>query len=316
VRTAATSKGCSALHKTVISDRTAEGGAFIKVLEGCSNVSGSFFTTLGIPLKRGRDFSDGDADNGGAAILDEKTARALFPHDDPIGRQIRLGGLQDGQVPWLRVVGIVGDKRLAFNPFPEMGPDSSMVVYVSTSAQNGTMGDIVFRPNSDAATAKLAVRRTLRALLPVRSNVQVQAMQQSYEDSLKVERFLSLMFALLGLAALLLGAAGLFSVISYIANHRLREFAVRIALGAPASSVIRLVMNDALTMALGGTAVGAGVGMYCGFMLWDKMWGVYPVDAGALIGAEAALIVVTMLACLAPALRASKADPLEIIRAS
>ena len=316
VQAASTLKRCSVKHQTVISDRTAEGGANIKVGEGCSNVSGSFFTTLGIPLISGRDFSEGDAANGGAAILDEKTARALFPHEAPVGRQIRLGGLQDSEFPWLRVVGVVPNKRLGFNYFPEMGPDSSMMVYISQLVQGGSVVTTVFRTKGDVAKGRADVGRTIRSLLPTRRYVRVQSWTQDYEDILKVERFLSSMFAVLGLSSLILGAAGLFSVISYIANQRNREFAVRLALGAPAASVLRLVMRDALTMSLGGTAIGAGAGMWAGFMLWDKMWGVYPVDVGALLGAEVALLAVTMLACLAPAIRASRADPLEIIRAS
>ena len=316
VQAATTMKGCSTKHQLVISDLTAEGGANINVVEGCWNVSGTFFTTLGIPLISGRDFSEGDAASGGAAILDEKTARALFPHDAPVGRQIRLGGLQDSELPWLRVVGVVQDKRLGFNHFPEMGPDSSMMVYISLATEYGSVLRTVFRPRGNVATARADVGRTIRSLLPPRRNVQVTSWTQDYEDVLKVERFLSSMFAVLGLSSLILGAAGLFSVISYIANQRNREFAVRVALGAPTASVIRLVMRDALTMSLGGTAIGAGAGMWAGFMLWDKMWGVYPVDVGALLGAEVALLAVTMLACLAPAVRASRADPLEIIRAS
>jgi ABC-type antimicrobial peptide transport system permease subunit len=69
-------------------------------------------------------------------------------------------------------------------------------------------------------------------------------------------------------------------------------------------------------MALGGTAVGAGLGMWAGFLLWDKMWGVYPVDAGALVGAELLLLLVTLLACLGPALRAGRADPVDVMRAT
>ena len=112
-----------------------------------------------------------------------------------------------------------------------------------------------------------------------------------------------------------LGAAGLYSVISYVAGQRMREFAVRIALGATKENVVKLVMREAFTMAVGGTAVGAGFGMWAAFLLWERMWGIYPVDVEALVIAEVTLILVTMGACLVPALRASKSDPLEIIRA-
>jgi ABC-type antimicrobial peptide transport system permease subunit len=91
---------------------------------------------------------------------------------------------------------------------------------------------------------------------------------------------------------------------------------VRVALGATRENLARLVLGEALLMALGGTAIGAGFGMWAGFMIWDKMYGVYPVDATALIAAELTLLAVTMLACLVPAMRAMRADPVEVMRAT
>jgi putative ABC transport system permease protein len=172
------------------------------------------------------------------------------------------------------------------------------------------------RPVPGAKGVEVGVWRALRATMPPRSYARVQPWVETYLEGVRTEQFLSLLFVLLGLASLLLGAAGLFSVISYVAGQRNREFAVRIALGASKSNVLNLVMKEALVMALGGTAVGAGLGMWAGFLLWNKMWGVYPVDAQALIAGETALLLVTMLACLLPALRATKANPVDVLRAA
>ncbi len=144
----------------------------------------------------------------------------------------------------------------------------------------------------------------------------IKSYVEDYQIRVQTEQFLSILFVLLGLVSLGLGAAGLFSVISYIAGQRAREFAVRIALGATKQNILRLVMTEALMMALGGTAVGAGLGMWAGFLLWNAMWGVYPVDAQALIAGEATLLLITMLACLAPALRATRANPVDVLRAA
>jgi len=160
------------------------------------------------------------------------------------------------------------------------------------------------------------VWHVLRTSMPPHSIWHVGSWVESYSESVRGEQFLSLLFSLLGAVSLALGAAGLFSVISYIAGQRNREFAVRIALGATKQNVLNLVMKEALIMALGGTAVGAGLGMWAGFLLWNRMWGVYPVDAQALIAGETTLLLVTMLACLAPALRATKANPVDVLRAA
>ncbi len=96
----------------------------------------------------------------------------------------------------------------------------------------------------------------------------------------------------------------------------MREFAVRVALGASGTEVGKLVLRDTLIMSLGGTAVSAGLGMWAGFLMWDRMWEVYPVDVGALIAAEVVLLLTTVLAALPPLRRAMRVDPAALLRAS
>ncbi len=297
----------------ITTDRTIEGGAAGYVLNHCNIGSAGLFHTLGIPVVDGRDFIEGD-EAAGAIILDQRTARRLYPHERAVGRTLKLGDLHSDR-PWLPIVGVVQNRQLTFNAFPEAGPDTASQIYATV---NGVpfFSDLVVRPEPGNKKVELELWRALRATMPPHSYIRVQPWVQSYLDSVRTEQFLSLLFALLGFASLALGAAGLFSVISYIAGQRMREFAVRIALGASQESVIRLVMKDALVMALGGTAAGAGLGMWAGFLLWDKMWGVYPVDAQALIAGETTLLLVTMLACLGPALRATRANPVDVLRAA
>ncbi|MFI5233694.1 MAG: ABC transporter permease [Gemmatimonadales bacterium] len=297
----------------ITSDRTIEGGHAANVLNHCNVGSAGLFTTLGIPMADGRDFIEGD-DATGAIVLDERTAHKLYPHERAVGRLLKLGDLASDR-PWLPIVGVVRDRQLTFNAFPEAGPDTAEQVY-ATMGGVPVFADIIVRPEPGARGVELAVWRALHATMPPRSYARVQPWIEGYLEGVRTEQFLSLLFVLLGFASLLLGAAGLFSVISYIAGQRNREFAVRIALGATKSNVLNLVMKEALIMALGGTAIGAGLGMWAGFLLWNKMWGVYPVDAQALIAGETTLLLVTMLACLLPALRATKANPVDVLRAA
>lgn len=303
--------GCSSV---LITDRTIEGGPGGYLPKGCTNVSPDFFRTLGIRLLDGRDFSEGDAALRGAVILDQRTAQRIFPHERAVGRMVKLGSLASTH-PWVPVVGVVRDQPLDFNPFPELGADTSAVVYATIAGEGRPRDLFVVRPASSAVNVSVAVTRTLKAALRTRSYVYARSWAWAFDAQLHQEQYLTLVFALLGAASLALGAAGLFSVISYITGQRMREFAVRIALGATGENVLRLVMREALVMALGGTALGAGLGMWAGFLLWDKMWGVYPVDAGALIAAEATLLLVTMLACLGSARRATHSNPVDVLRA-
>ena len=310
VRSASKFTTCVFSHGTnsgaITSDRTIEGGNAAYVLNHCNIGSAGLFTTLGIPMADGRDFIQGD-DATGAVILDERTAHNLYPHERAVGRLLKLGDLASDR-PWLPIVGVVRNQQLKFNAFPEAGPDTAAQVY-ATLGGVPVFADIVVRPVPGAKGVELEVWRALRATMPPRSYARVQPWIEGYLEGVRTEQFLSLLF-------MLLGAAGLFSVISYVAGQRNREFAVRIALGATKSNVLNLVMKEALVMALGGTAVGAGLGMWAGFLLWNKMWGVYPVDAQALIAGETTLLLVTMLACLLPALRATKANPVDVLRAA
>jgi putative ABC transport system permease protein len=172
-----------------------------------------------------------------------------------------------------------------------------------------------FRVAPGAKDVQIHVSNALIGMLPAASFTRVVPWTDTYDKQLSEERFLTLVFTLLGVASLALGAAGLFSVVSYLAAQRMREFAVRVALGATRENVAKLVLSEALVMALGGTAVGAGLGMWAGFLIWDKMYGVYPVDATSLVAAEVTLLVVTMVACAVPAVRATRANPIEVMRA-
>jgi predicted permease len=314
VHSATTFGGCNLKNGVVTTDRTIEGGAAGYVPSNCNVGAAGLFATIGVPMVDGRDFMPGD-DATGAIILNERTARALYPHERAIGRTIKLGDLASDK-PWLPIVGIVRNYDPGFNWFPEAGPDTSQQMYAMLPTSRTEMRELIVRPDAHTKGIELALWKTLRTTLPPHSIWRVAPLVESYQTGVRSEQFLSLLFTLLGLASLLLGAAGLFSVISYVAGQRNREFAVRIALGATKQNVLNLVMKEALIMALGGTAAGAGLGMWAGFLLWNKMWGVYPVDAQALILGETTLLLVTMLACLLPALRATKANPVDVLRAA
>ncbi len=316
VTSASLENDCAAEHDVLTTDRTIEGGPAGYLPHGCTNVGGDYFRTLGFPIVDGRDFTDADAETGGAVILDQITAQRLFPHDRAVGRMVKLGMLQSAR-PWLRVIGVVRRDQVGFTRYPEAGIDSAAQVYTAVADSSRLERiSVIVRPSSDASAAGAAVSEAVRLGLPPRSTGHVFSWSDAYFSQVRSERYLALMFVVLAVASLALGAAGLFSVVSYTASRRSREFAVRIALGASPENVRGLVLKDALMMSLAGTAIGAPIGMRACFMIWNMMWDVYPVDAGALIAAEGLLIAAAMLAALAPALRAMRAEPVEVLRAT
>jgi predicted permease len=297
----------------MVSDQVASRGASPLNLRRYMNVGDDFMKTLGIPIVEGRDFVAGDRPGRGAVILDQLAAKQLFPRGGAVGQMVKLGDAMSNQ-PWIPVVGVARTARLSFPIEAELEPDPA--VFVSMPVGSSFTSSIIIRPASGAKGVALAVQHALKDQLPPRSFVWTSHWLRSYERALNARQFAAKVFVGLGAASLLLAAAGLFSVLSYTVGQRMREFAVRVALGADRREVMKLVMRDGVVMALGGTAIGALFGMWAGFLLNSFLWGVYPADVQALVVAEAILFAVTMASCVAPALRATRADPLEILRAT
>jgi predicted permease len=280
-------------------------------------VSSSFFSTLGIQIVQGRDFLDGDADQGGTVILSTRAARVLFPRGGAIGHMVKFGG--DHSPRWLPVVGVVRDFELSLNGVRSPNAiDPPPPVYVSVS-NKGTYFDgwgIAIRPRSDDPKIALALQATLRDALPPNASSRVASWVEEYNREIRYKAFFAQLFAFIATAAMLLGAAGLFSVLSYAVSQRMREFAVRSALGASRRDLLNVVMRYALEMSLAGTAIGALLSFWASTGVSSYLWGVKNTDPVSLVVAELTLLIITMAAALIPAIRATRADPVEVLRAT
>ncbi len=295
----------------VISEATASGAPPL-ALKTYQKIGLDYVKTLGLRVNEGRDVNAGDRRAGGV-ILEARTARLLFPRGSAVGRMIKLGGTASAQ-PWIPVVGVVSNTNFRFFDDPDQTDDPKIFVY----APSDTLGywRLIVRQSSKAHVLPLAIQRRVRDGLGSRANVTVAPLLANYDQMLRGRYFIAGVFALLGVSSLALAVAGLFSVLSYAVGQRMREFAVRVALGAEPEDLLRLVLRDALELALGGTAVGAVGGMWAGTLLTKVLYDVHPADVTALVSAEAILLIVTLLASLIPALRAMRADPLEVLRAT
>lgn len=277
------------------------------------NVGPGFMRTLGVPVVEGRDFVPGDRAGRGAAILDAAAAKRLFPNGGAVGRLIKLGDVASNRA-WIPVVGI---SRPAMLRFPiDANYEIEPQVYVSVPVEATGLTAILIRPTDMRLATVVATQRVLSVQFPPRSFVQTARWLFYYESALATRQFAASIFVALAIASLMLASAGLFAVLSYSVGQRTREFAVRVALGADSGTVLRLVLRDGLLMALGGTAAGGVLGVWAGSLLSRFLWNVSPWDAGALVLAELALIGITMASCVVPAFRATRADPLAILRAT
>ena len=273
-------------------------------------VSPNYLDVHGLPILRGRDFEAGDAAGDGAAILSAAAAARLYPRGDAVGRMIKLGGPR-AQAPWVRIVGVARTPTAPWESLPGQGEDAPFWVTRPLS-KIWSVTALVRAPSRDPEVL-LRLRQALRTVPGVRT-VSVQPFTRMRDASIASFDFLAEVFLAIGAMGLGLAALGLYGVLSYAVSRRLREFGVRIALGAEPRVLFRTVMHDGLVMLLAGTGIGAFGALAATSVFSSVVVGVQPTDAISLVAAEAILLLVGLAATLAPALKAVRANPVDILR--
>jgi predicted permease len=276
-------------------------------------VSPSYLDVYGLPILRGRNFEPGDAAGDGVAILSAAAAARLYPRGDAVSRMLKLGG-PTAKASWVRIVG-VARTPLELWPgasMPGQGGDTPLwVVRPWGKLSNAT---VLARAASRDPRIQVQLRRALLTV-PGATTVSVQPYTWVRDASITSFNFLAKVFVAMGAIGLGLAALGLYGVLAYVVSRRMREFGVRIALGAEPNTLFRMVMRDGLVMLLAGTGIGAFGALAAAYLFNAVLIGVYPTDAISLAVAEAVLLAVGLAATVAPALRAVRASPLDIIRA-
>jgi len=272
-----------------------------------STVSPGFFETLGIPVKQGRDFTWRDRPGSpDVVIINETMAKKLFPGENPIGHRL-LTGIQSLSREIVGVVSDVRSENLSLPPAPEM--------YYPSAQIDGAFLSVIVRSSRPAASLRPELVGAIHSLdsgLPIEE-------VQSYGEVLAAataDRRLS-MYLLGGFAGLALALAGMgiYSVIAYGVAQRTNEFGIRFALGAAARDVIGLVMKEGLRLAVVGLVVGLGVSFAITRLMRRLLFEVSPTDPWLYSGVALFICSVAALACFVPALRATRIDPMQALRA-
>jgi putative ABC transport system permease protein len=273
---------------------------------GFTNASPGLFQALGVPLLKGRYFSEQDLPpvlprefNADVVIINETFVRQVFPGEDPIGKRIKVGGTRG------TIVGVVGDIRhqgLERQPFAEL------------FSLRGLGGEWVVRvedtPPAFAATLREAVRS-------VDKNAVVTSVTtlESEMGNLSAERrFQTWLLALFAALALALSAIGIYGLMYYAVAQRTHEIGIRIALGARSPDVLRLVIGQGMKLALLGVAAGLLVSLWLTDLLTHLLFEVNATDSATFVGVPLVLAGVAFLACYLPARKASRIDPLIALR--
>lgn len=276
------------------------------------NVTPQYFQTIGIPLLKGRNFSDQDRRGDvGTAIVNETFAKRYFANEDPIGKRINELGVNQnpGDPKEYEIVGVVGDvhhNSLKRSATPEL--------YLPHHQNSWPWGNFIARTTNDPATLTHSFTDTIRASdksVPVTA---VRPLREAISVTLSQPRFYTLLFGLFGATGLLLTVVGIYSVISYTVSYHTREIGIRMALGARGKDVLRLIVGKGLMLTLIGIGIGLVGALGITRVMQTMLFGISTTDWVTFTGVAMFLMLVGLIATAIPARRAIKVDPLVALR--
>ncbi|HEV8482925.1 MAG TPA: ABC transporter permease [Blastocatellia bacterium] len=267
-------------------------------------VTPQYFATMGIPILQGRDFTERDGSESTNIIISDAMARRLWPNEDALEKRIRPGTNN----PWMTIVGVVGDVRNSLDQEPRP------TIYFSAAQLGSNAMTVVLRTVGNPEGMSAAVRneiKTLDSKLPIYN---IRTMSAIYDDATGQPRFQAALLGLFAVVALVLAAVGIYGVMSYLVTEREREIGIRMALGAEAGDVLKLVVGQGMKLAIVGVLIGLGGALALTRLMQTLLFGVNPTDPPTFIAITLLLTVVALLACWLPARRAAKVDPMIALR--
>ena len=285
-------------------------------------VHGNYFQAMRIPLLGGRFFTPDDKMNTQlAAIVNHKLAEHFFHGSSPVGKRIRIG-TPETKSPWITIVGEVADvkesspdtpsKEQWYMPVQQL--EGAMGSFGSPTDINGNSGYIAVRSSMPPEQMANQLRNMVHSMDPQLPLAQVQSMERTVSDSEAPRRFNTALIASFAIAAVLLAALGIYSVIAFSAALRTQEMAIRMALGSQRAGILRLIFTSAAKLAVVGCVIGLGVAAVASRVMQSMLFEVSPFDLPVLAAAAGFLLVLALVASLLPASRAASIDPMKALR--
>jgi predicted permease len=274
-----------------------------------NHVGANFFHTMGIPILQGRGFDVHDtASSPKVAVVNRALARQFFPNENPIGHTFEADA--DEATAPIEIVGIAADTRYAnlrsetpptfYLPYSQAQRLGRMVVEIHTQAEPGSI-------LSQARTVVASIDRDL----PL---IDVRTMKEQIQATMSGERIFAQLTSGFGILALVLACIGIYGIMAYTVARRTGEIGIRMALGAQAGQVLRMVLREASWMAVAGVMLGLACALWLARFLSSMLYGLMPWDPLTLTGAAALLLTIAVLAAIGPARRASRVDPIRALR--
>jgi putative ABC transport system permease protein len=269
-------------------------------------VAPAYFSTAGITLQRGRDFTDADdTQSAMVAVVNRAFADVMFPGQEVLGKHIHfLGETWD--------VAIVGEVNTV--KYSTLGEPPQPIVYLPLKQHYSPAFNVFVRTKGDPAAATATVRSTMKELAPFLPLLRMQTMQTVLELSLTAPKIAAELLGTFGFLALILAAIGTYGVMSYSVNQRTQEIGIRMALGAQPGNVLRLILSGGMAMVAAGVVIGLGISVLFARSLNTLLFGIGSFDPASFLSTAALLMLVALAACWIPARRAMRVDPIVALR--
>jgi putative ABC transport system permease protein len=269
-------------------------------------VTPDFFRALGIPLRRGRGFTDRDTSN--AAIVNEAFVHRFWPDVkpgsmEPLGRRVRTGK------EWMEIVGILADLK---HDSPDKETQAELYVPFTQNIFGGI--DLVLRTRADSANTAALLRGAVRSVDPTFPTGDFRTMEEIVDNAVATPRFYMRLMALFAALAALLAVVGIYGLIAYSVVRRSHEIGVRIAIGASRGAIFRMVIGEALALGLAGVGCGLLAALAATRLLANLLFGIKPADAFTFAAAGLGFVLVAVLASCIPAVRTNRIDPVVTLR--
>jgi putative ABC transport system permease protein len=272
-----------------------------------SIVSDDYFHTMGIPIVAGREFNLHDREGALAvAILNQSAARHFYPGEDPIGKRMKVDWGPNNVV---EVVGVSADIRHS-----KLDAAPEMCLFMPQAQQPQGLVSLLIRTAGEPTSLSAAVKDQIRAVSPGQGTAQVESMEQVMADSIARPRLEMVVLAIFGVLALTLACLGIYAVISYSVEQRMREMGIRLALGAAPGGILGMVLREGLLLAGIGIGLGAIAALGLTRYLASLLYTVRNTDPAVYAGVAAILTIAAAAGCVFPAHRATRIDPAVVLR--
>src|SRR5256714_541214 len=270
-----------------------------------------YFSTMGIPMIRGRDFTDQDkADSKNVVVISEKTAQHYWPGKDPIGKRLKPGATTS-DVPWREVIGVVKDVRQ--NDF--IAQPKMQMYFAYRQLKDLAANALIVRTSVEPMSLATSIRDAIWAVDKDQPVANVDTMDHIVSEAIARQRFSMLLLGIFAALALVLAAVGIYGVMSYSVAQRIHEIGIRMALGARRTDVLKMIVNQGLKLVSIGMMLGLAAAFLLTRVLQSLLFGISATDPVTFFGISLVLLAVAILASYLPALRATKVDPIIALRA-